>query len=589
LAKHRYKHLHDKIIANLEKNNFSQTFIYEILHYMTTTFEKSNIDHILEHFDFCKDAFFYLQNGIIVNDRKIDSNIRDLILELSIVLEAKKFSFQKKSLLEIKNIDIFLEYSYELQKNLYGFKIIDEKKYNEIYQTILYNRNVLLSKYLLNFYFQQLQKDKELNNFVVELIKKYEFTIEQTKDNEEDYNYFSLILDYIIELYNEGLSKNYINSILNNIYKNLIVSKNQNIIMYLEDIKNKIEKLNNKTKKRITVFNNSDFNKLSNILNYSSNNNDFYYDENIITIDPPQAENLDDALSLKIDNKGNYEVGLYITDVSSEIMFGTNLDAMAFESFQSHNRKCSIFPKEISLGKCSLLPEQNRKIVACFIKFNQNGDMLSYEFNKGYINIKAENRFSYERANKILANKFFDDKSTDTLRHLSDLSKKGFFSKIKHNVEYSPSEMIIAKFMSMYNILVAQEMISKKIPAIYRARDYSGDLDLTVVSPYLALLTSNNQNLKNNSRVILSQPYYTTDLKTHCDKNSQFYIQVTSPLRRYFDLINQRLFSVVFDEESLNLIMNKDYEIALKKYLGSLVTLNNEKNVYILKRDKIHF
>ncbi|MFA6327582.1 MAG: RNB domain-containing ribonuclease, partial [Bacilli bacterium] len=387
MAKHRYKHLHDKIIANLEKNNFSQTFIYEILHYMTTTFEKSNFDHILEHFDFCKDAFFYLQNGIIVNDRKIDSDIRDLILELSIVLEAKKFSFQKKSLLEIKNIDIFLEYSYELQKNLYGFKIIDEKKYNEIYQTILYNRNVLLSKYLLNFYFQQLQKDKELNNFVVELIKKYEFTIEQTKDNEEDYNYFSLILDYIIELYNEGLSKNYINSILNNIYKNLIVSKNQNIIMYLEDIKNKIEKLNNKTKKRITVFNNSDFNKLSNILNYSSNNNDFYYDENIITIDPPQAENLDDALSLKIDNKGNYEVGLYITDVSSEIMFGTNLDAMAFESFQSHNRKCSIFPKEISLGKCSLLPEQNRKIVACFIKFNQNGDMLSYEFNKGYINI----------------------------------------------------------------------------------------------------------------------------------------------------------------------------------------------------------
>lgn len=584
MAKHRYKHLHSKIIINTEKSNFSLPFMCEILKYMIVNLEKSNIEHLLEHFDFYKDSFFYLQNGVIQNHDKIDSEIKELIAELCIVLETKKFSFQNKPSAVTKNIDIFLEYSYELQDNLYGFKKIDEKKYNEVYQTILYNRNTLLTKYLLNYFYEQMSKDKELNNFIVEVIKKYEFELDRTEDNENDYYYFSNVLDYIIDIYSENISKSYLNSIFDNIYKKLAVSKEQNTIIYLEDIKNKTRKINEKVEDRYH-FNNADFYILSNILNNSTKGVEHFYNDNIITIDPPKAENLDDAISLNIDCNGNYLVGIYITDVSSEILFGTNLDAIAFEKFQSNNKKVSIIPKDILLSKCSLLPEQERKVIACFIKFDSDGNMFHYEFQKGYINIKSENRFSYDIANKILANQFFDDKSTETLKNLSRLSKKGFFSKIKHNADYSPSELIIAKFMSMYNILAAQEINSRKIPAIYRAKDYSGDINLNVILPTLSLLTLKDCDLKSDSQNILSLAYYTIDLKTHCDKNNQHYIQVTSPIRRYFDLINQRLFSAIFDDEILSKIADPNYELSIKKYLLSLVNINQEKNcVYIKKK-----
>lgn len=582
MAKHRYKHLHNKIIINTEKSSFSLPFMCEILKYMIINLEKSNIEHILEHFDFYKDAFFYLQNGIIQNNNKNDIEIKNLILELCIVLETKKFSFQNKDALVKRNIDIFLEYSYELQNNLYGLKNIDEKKYNDVYLTVLYNRNIILSKYLLNYFYEQLSKDKELNNFIVEIIKKYEFEIDQTEEN--DYHYFSIVLDHIIDVYSENISKSYLNSIFDNIYKKLIVSNKPNSIIYLEDIKNKTKKLNEKVE-NIYNFNNSDFNILSNVLNNPFTGFEHFYDDNIITIDPPKAENLDDAISLKIDCKGNYLVGIYITDVSSEILYGTNLDAMAFEKFQSNSKINSIIPKIFSLNKCSLLPEQERKVIACFIKFDRDGNMINYEFQKGYINIKSENRFSYDRANKILANQFFDDKSTETLKNLSSLSKKGFFSKIKHNDDYSPSELIIAKFMSMYNILAAQKINLQKIPAIYRARDYSGDININIILPPLSLLTSLDSELKFNSQSILAQPYYTIDLKTHCDKNNQHYVQVTSPLRRYFDVINQRLFSSIFDDESLNKISDPKCELSIKKYLASLVNISQEKNcVYIKKK-----
>ena len=125
--------------------------------------------------------------------------------------------------------------------------------------------------------------------------------------------------------------------------------------------------------------------------------------ELIITIDGADAKDLDDAISVKQLDNGNYLLGVYIADVSNYVKEGTFLDLEAFErgtSVYLPDRVIPMLPKKLSNGICSLNEGVDRLVMGCEIEVNEFGEIINSEIFEGVINSK--HRMTYDDVNKIL-------------------------------------------------------------------------------------------------------------------------------------------------------------------------------------------
>ncbi len=161
--------------------------------------------------------------------------------------------------------------------------------------------------------------------------------------------------------------------------------------------------------------------------------------ELIITIDPHDAKDFDDALSLEILENGNYYLGVHIADVSHYVKENSIIDNEArFRATSVYlvDRVIPMIPERLSNEICSLKPNEIRFAYSVFIEFNKNGSPVNYEIKESVI--KSKRRYAYEEvldiinsndSNRIKSDKIKSDKDDNTelilsLYHLSEKLKK---------------------------------------------------------------------------------------------------------------------------------------------------------------------
>ncbi len=124
------------------------------------------------------------------------------------------------------------------------------------------------------------------------------------------------------------------------------------------------------------------------------------------TIDPKDAKDFDDALSFKVLENGDYEIGIHIADVSHYVHPDSILEEEAYQRATSVylvDRVVPMLPEVLSNNACSLRPREEKYTFSAIFTINQKAEILNQWFGRTVIN--SDERFAYEEAQHIIETK----------------------------------------------------------------------------------------------------------------------------------------------------------------------------------------
>lgn len=325
--------------------------------------------------------------------------------------------------------------------------------------------------------------------------------------------------------------------------------------------------------------------------------------ELIFTIDGDDTKDIDDALSIKKLENGNYELGVHIADVSYYVKEGEPLDKEAMErgtSVYLVDRVIPMLPHELSNGICSLNPNVDRLAISCVMEIDSKGQTKNYEIFPSII--KSRIQMTYKNVNKIIeqGEKVEGYEAyEETLHMMDELSKiirdsknlRGYIdfgnneAKILVNEEGLPydvvlrdrgrGENIIEDFMIQANECVASHIFYMDLPFIYRVHEkpkeekmreflsflsslgYNVTADMKNISPKGVQSLVNYLKDKTEFKVLSSlvlrnmqKAIYLAQNLGHYGLASKCYTHFTSPIRRYPDTTVHRLLrTYLFDND----------------------------------------
>src|ERR1700726_232960 len=309
-------------------------------------------------------------------------------------------------------------------------------------------------------------------------------------------------------------------------------------------------------------------------------------DKFIVTIDPDDARDFDDAIHVdKIDNQG-WQLGVHIADVAAYVGPGSALDREARRRGNSvylPDRVIPMLPERLSNGVCSLSPGVDRLTHSVFIQFDKEGRAKNARFTKSVI--RSIRRLTYKEAFAILNSPPRDqlDKHLHQAWKLAALLRRKRFAhgaldldfpEVKvhvdangtpvrlERVENDESHQLIEEFMLVANEAVARELRHRSIPTIYRVHE---DPDPEKLAEYREFVLSFNhkvgdlshraeiqrllasirdkpeeQALKIGLLKSLKRARYASQPLGHYGLAKANYLHFTSPIRRYADLVAHR-------------------------------------------------
>ncbi len=318
----------------------------------------------------------------------------------------------------------------------------------------------------------------------------------------------------------------------------------------------------------------------------------------VVTIDPENAQDHDDAVSLKQLPSGHWLLGVHIADVSHYIKPGTPLDREARERGNSvylPDRVIPMLPPRLSNNLCSLKEKVDRLTRSVLFEIHPHGNILSYSFRDTIIRSAA--KLTYQQVLSIIQpssslpqkNIPIPIQNPEILRLLKDLwslASKVRFHRFAHGSldldfpelkiycapdgtperiekrENDISHQLIEEFMLLANEAVAAETGRHTIPSIYRIHE---DPDPEKLEEYRDIVISNGHSmgdptvrgeiqkllkriagkpeeyiLKLNLLRSLKRAQYSTRSIGHYGLAKENYTHFTSPIRRYADLIVHR-------------------------------------------------
>ena len=313
------------------------------------------------------------------------------------------------------------------------------------------------------------------------------------------------------------------------------------------------------------------------------------------TIDPADAKDFDDALSVKELPDGTYEIGVHIADVSFFVKPGTAIDdegRLRATSVYLVDRTIPMLPHVLSTNLCSLNPNEDRLAMSAVFKMDKNANVLERWFGETVIH--SDKRFTYEEAQEVIDRQ--DGVHLKELNILNELSKimrerrtdSGAIAfdtpevKVEideagtpiavHLKERKETNLLIEDFMLLANVAVAERLAeltkSDKIAsaAVYRVHDSPNAEKIENLAQFLKVLgydlkteagkvkgTDINALLKKvegkpEEYLIkmatlrsMAKATYTIKNVGHYGLAFQFYTHFTSPIRRYPDLLVHRV------------------------------------------------
>lgn len=319
-------------------------------------------------------------------------------------------------------------------------------------------------------------------------------------------------------------------------------------------------------------------------------------DEIIVTIDGEDAKDLDDAVTVKKLENGNYLLGVHIADVSYYVKENDPIDREAYKrgtSVYLVDRVIPMIPHRLSNGICSLNPHVDRLVISCEMEINNDGDVIKYEIFPAVINSKA--RMTYTNVNKILVHHDEEVKKEyadlvplfETMAELFHIlnkkrKKRGAINfdspeaKIIVDENGKPldvqlrtrdiAEMIIEEFMLCANETIAEHFHWLNYPFLYRVHE---DPDPDKIKRFFRLCEALGYKIKGKENVVhpkafqellelventkeeavintmlirsMAKARYSEQSLGHYGLATEFYTHFTSPIRRYPDTIVHRL------------------------------------------------
>lgn len=313
-----------------------------------------------------------------------------------------------------------------------------------------------------------------------------------------------------------------------------------------------------------------------------------------ITVDPADAKDFDDALSLRKLENGNWEVGVHIADVAHYVREGSPTDAEAQDrgtSIYLVDRTIPMLPERLSNDLCSLRPDEEKLCFAAVFEMNEKAIVLNEWIGKTVI--KSARRYAYEEVQAIieggegqykeevlvlhqLASRLREQRMkagsinfhSEEVKFILDENGKPIDTYVKVQQE---SHMLIEDFMLLANRTVAEKIGKpqgrKKVKTfVYRIHDEPNPEKLNTFLQFIGKL-GYSMNISSRQRLVksyndlfkavegkgeknlvetiairtMAKAEYSTQNIGHYGLAFKFYTHFTSPIRRYPDLIAHRL------------------------------------------------
>lgn len=367
-------------------------------------------------------------------------------------------------------------------------------------------------------------------------------------------------------------------------------------------------------------------------------------DEDVMTIDPADAKDFDDALHIKKLPNGNYEVGIHIADVAHFVTPEIEIDKEAFArgtSVYLVDRTIPMLPEVLSNDLCSLNPNEEKLAFSAIFELNENAETIDRWFGRTVI--KSKKRFTYEEAQAILdagasgnTNGIFYNELA-TLNKLAKILNKrnrdgGSIEFEKEEIKFEldkdgrplrivkkeplETHKLVENMMLLANREVAkfiydkgeklggnQEILMYRVHSV-PDKDKVADLAqfLKALGYHLKIgddgeITAKNLNdlfnkiegrdeealIKSAAIKTMSKAVYSNQNSGHFGLAFQYYTHFTSPIRRYPDLLVHRILAHFLREEKLSA-----HEIStLEK--GAVNSTEREINAAEAERESIKY
>ncbi|MCJ7629721.1 MAG: ribonuclease R, partial [Longimicrobiales bacterium] len=310
----------------------------------------------------------------------------------------------------------------------------------------------------------------------------------------------------------------------------------------------------------------------------------------VFTIDPSDAKDHDDALSIEDLSNGTWEVGIHIADVSHYVEKGSPLDLEALRrgtSVYLVDRVVPMLPHVLSSDLCSLRPAVDRAAVSLFVTLDATGGVRGHRFER--TRIRSRHRLDYDQVQEALSgNAHIDERTDRDLGTLAELARALREKRIQRGsldfdlpearvilgaggapldiqkVVQLESHRLIEDFMLLANETVAKEAGQKKLPIPYRvheppAPDRLGELRrfLDTLGYPLKKAGVTGKDLQKILNAVEGRPegslISTVILRSmararyqprnlgHFGLGAESYTHFTSPIRRYPDLLVHRV------------------------------------------------
>lgn len=333
-----------------------------------------------------------------------------------------------------------------------------------------------------------------------------------------------------------------------------------------------------------------------------------YTEEETFTIDGADTKDMDDALSCKRLENGNFLLRVHIADVAHYVPAGSALDIDAYRkgtSTYAGGKVIPMLPHEISNGICSLNPDEERLTITCNMEIDNEGNVVNHRIVKGVI--KSDLKMSYDKVNDILKNDIVDPAYTSHVKTLKSLEQLSYIlrrKRLKHNaIEFGTgdkelkydkdgyvigsyerindvAENLIEECMIAANVTVAKHLSDNGFPCLYRVHDTPNEEKIGDLIHLMNIAghrynkydaeecCSNPKNIRNLIEYIqsktgrlagvflnrairgMSKAKYSPINIGHYGLGEPYYCHFTSPIRRYPDLVIHRLiYQNIFHED----------------------------------------
>lgn len=320
------------------------------------------------------------------------------------------------------------------------------------------------------------------------------------------------------------------------------------------------------------------------------------------TIDPDDAKDFDDALSLEVLENGNYRVGVHIADVTHYVKEGTALDDEAYRrgtSVYLVGKVIPMLPERLSNELCSLRPNEDKLCMSVVVEIDKEAQVVKQKICRTLI--RSDYRLTYQQAQEMIdGTRTVSSSLAEALRTLNSLAKILRAERFRHGaINFESPEVyfhlddeghptgvyfrramdtnrLIEEFMLLANRIVATEMGRAKKkdetrvkpkPFVFRVHDVPDTEKLGRLSRFIQRfgvhLRLNAKRSATNKSInhlfdtckgrdcqtlietlairAMAKAVYSTDNIGHYGLAFQYYTHFTSPIRRYPDMMVHRL------------------------------------------------